>query len=383
MTELKPGKSITTLTGKVKISDKSFQGVQVSQTTGYNYVRINLGLEVSKGNVVWCELMGGYSPTNPIIYAMDKSDNKPTTINWADRLNENIVDSVADFKLHKIGITRDEKGQLEIKKFLSPIDVHDYLQAHLEDGMEVSIRGSFEFSEYKGDTQRKLVIQNIYLPFQPKEGEQVQYKAEFTQTILLDEDSFKKISKEEAKEGEVVVSAYVVNYVGKKDGKVVKKNMPFPLPIVVKINKENPELTKKILEKLFNVKKGKVRELTIEGQIIEGYEESEVSSADIELSAEIKELIEMGLYSEEEAKAKMTVRGNKVSKLVFTRPFLKLKDKDDVSKGMDLELDDEKYTPEDLIVTLEDDTTEIDGLEDMGSTNDTVSDDVWMQALNM
>lgn len=390
MTDLQKGKSFTTLIGKAKINDKTFSGVQVSEKTGYNYTRLNLGVEIAEGSTVYAEQMGGYSPAKPIIFGMNKEDNTPVHINWADRLNETIIESQADFKVHKVGIERDENGRVIVKKFLSPMDMHDYLKEHLKDGMEISVRGSFAFSEYKGDTQRKFQIQNIFVPFEEKEKDEngketgkilpTEYKATFTQTILLDDESFKKITPADSKEGEVTVSAYAVDYVGKKDGKEIKKNLPFSLPITVKINKEKPEATAKILDALFKVKKGKVRELTIEGDIVEGYEQQEVSSKDIQLSPEIQELIALGLYDEKEAMEKLTVRGNKVSKLVFTRPFLK-KDKDDATKLL-MEKDDTKYTQADLY-PAEEEEEKTEELPDLTKTDAPPAEEEWMKALNL
>jgi hypothetical protein len=383
--DLQKGKSYITLTGKAKINEKTFSGEQTSDKSGYKYKRINLGIETAEGNVVYAELMGGYSPSKPTIFAMSKEDNSQLQVNWADRLNEAIVDSVADFRVHKAGLERGEDGKLIVKKFLSPFDLHDYLQENLKDGMEVTIKGSFQFSEYKEETQRKVQIQNIFLAYQKKDEETgellpVNKQATFVQTVLLNEDSFKKITKADAEAGEVVVSAMAVDYVSKKNGKEVKKNMPFSIPVTVKINKENPEMTEKILNALFKVKKGKVRELTIEGHIVEGYEKQEVSSSDIELSAEIKELIAMGLYSEEEAKAKMTVRGNKVSKLVFTRPFLQ-KDKEDATK-LTIDMNDDKYTTDDLFVQIEEEPQE-DPMADIKDEGTPAGDTSWMSALGI
>ncbi|MGN4822115.1 hypothetical protein [Bacillus cereus group sp. MYBK139-2] len=385
-TELQKGKSFVTLTGKVKISDKTFGGEITSPTTGYKYARINLGVETAEGNVVYGEMMGGYAPSNPVIYAMDK-EGQAIQVNWADRLNESVVESIADFKLHKVGVEKGEDGRTIIKKFLSPIDVEAYLKEHLKDGMEVTVKGSFGFSEYKEDTQRKFQIQNIFLAYQKRDEKTnellpVDYRADFVQTILLDEDSFKRITKDDAKEGEVVVQAKVVDYVGKRDNVVIKKNMPFSLPIVVKINKENPEMTEKILNLLFKVKKGQVRELGIEGHIVEGYEKQDVGSADIKLSAEIQELIAMGLYSEEEAKKKMTVRGNKVSKLVFARPLLV---KDEKNPNGTLDMNDNKYKPEDLIVALPEkgEADPLADVHDQGSSTGGAGGNDWMKALGI
>ena len=204
-----------------------------------------------------------------------------------------------------------------------------------------------------------------------------------TQTVLLDEDSFKRITKQDKEDGEVVIRAYAPEYVSKVNGKPYKKTIPFSLPIHVRIG-EDIEKTQKILDKLFKVPKGKIRELTIEGEIVEGYEQGEVSSNDIELSAELKELIEMGLYSEKEAREKMVVRGNKVSKLIFTRPYLQ-KDKDD-AKNLKVAIDDDKYKPEDMIIpdvndlNNEEKKDEEDPFADIETET---NDDDWMQALGV
>lgn len=390
MADLQRGKSIVSVTGKVKISDKTFSGEKVSERTGYRYAQLNLGIEVAEGVTIYGEMMGGYAPKKPVVYAMDK-DNKSFEIAWADRLNEKIVETVADYKLYKVGLERDEQGKLIVKKFLSPLDVEAYLKEHLKQDMEITVRGAFEFSEYNDDVKRKFKIQNIFLAYQPKEKDEngnetgnllpVVKQATFIQTVLLTEDSFKKISKDEAKEGEVVVQAQAVEYVGKKGNKEIKKNLPFTLPITVRINKEKPELTQAILEKLFKIKKGVVREMTIEGTILEGYDKQEVSSADIKISPEIQELIDLGLYSEEEAKAKMTVRGNKVSKLIFTRPFFQ-KDKDDPTKTLPF-MDETKYKPEDLNVVIEEEEN-INIEEDMSLTGGSdESNTDWMKDLGL
>ncbi|MFC9727517.1 hypothetical protein [Bacillus cereus] len=342
MTELKKRISSITVVGKAKIKDTTFSGETTSPTTGFKYCNINLGIETSEGNVIYGKMMGGYSPKKPVLYGMDKDSNQ-MLINWNDRFNEKIIDSSADFKLHKIGVEKDDNDKTIIKRFLSPLDVHDYLQKHLKDGMMVCVKGEYEFSEYNGNDKREFKIKDIYLSNQ-EEG-----FANFRQTILLDEYAISKEALKASKEsGEVVIQAKVAQYVGKRDGKEFKKTIPFSLPVVVKVNQENPEMTQKVLNALFKVKKGKIRELTIEGQIIEGFEKQEISIKDIKISPEVRELIDMGLYDEEEALKKMTVQGNKTRKLVFAKPFLK-KDANDETKLV-IDLDDTKYTPADLVV---------------------------------
>jgi len=386
--KLQKGKSYITVVGNAKVSEFTFSGNKDSKTSDYQYKRLNLGIETTKGNVVYGEAMGGYSPSQnyPIKARTEAGEN--VDISWADRLNESIVGTLNKFSTINVGLVRigdapegeeEDKRKLDVKRFLSFYDAHDYIQEHLVDGTMIMAKGSYAFQNYKEEDQKKFEITDIFLS-KTADGEGF---ANFVQTVLIDEDSFNpKTSMKDAKEtGEIMISARAVDYVSKIDGKKVGMNMTFALPISVKINKENPEMTTKIVNNLFKLKKGKIREITLEGQIFEGYEQSEVSDKDIQISKDVQELIDMGLYSKEEAKEKMTVRGNKVSKLLFTRPFI-LKDKDDATK-LKMDSSDDKYVPEDLFVDIEakEETT-----TDLGGTSEESSNDTgenWLMDLGL
>lgn len=379
MTELKKRISNVAVGGKVKVTDKSFELDKVS-SGGYNYSRMGLSINIEDGVSVFGTLMGGFSTNKKnTVYSFSKASEK-MEIDWADRKIEKIVENVAEFSLYKAGLEREENGDLIIKKFMSAYDFIEYVNEHLEDGSEVIVRGGFAFQEYNDEDQRSFEVQSIMLQRTPKEGEDYKHFANFTQTILLDEYSFKKITTTDAKAGQVVIQAKAIDYMSKRKGKVFKKMVPFSLPIVVKINKENADATKKILDVLFKVKKGVVREMTIEGTILEGYDKAQVSDKDMELSPEVKELIELGLYTNEEAKEKLTVKGSKVSELIFTKPFIQ-KDKDNANKVI-FDLDDSKYTPQDLARPFQEDLEEdsIDMNEDDTKT-DSGAD--WMKELGL
>jgi len=389
---LQKGKSYVTVVGKASLSENSFSGDKTSKNSDYIYNRVNIGIETAEGNKIYGEMMGGYSPSQnyPIKARTKQVDGQPSVnidVAWADRLNESIVETINEFNVIKIGLVREKEpaegvepteeqknSKLIVKKFLSSYDAHDYIQKHLKDGMMIMVKGSYAFNTYNDETQRKLEIDSIFLS-KSEEG-----FANFVQTVVVDEDSLTKESLRNAKEtGEIIVNARAVDYVSKLNGKKIGKNMLFDFPVVVKVNKEKPETTEAIIKKLFSVKKGKVREVTLEGQILEGYEQEEVNEKDIELSKDVKELIEMGLYSMEEAKKKMTVRGNRVSKLLFTRPFI-IRDKDDANK-ITLDIHDDKYTPEDLIVNIEEDenTSIAESIVEESSNAD--GDTSWLQGL--
>src|SRR5699024_680517 len=156
---LKQGRNYVFLTGKVQVNDKSFNGVQESSKSDWQYTRINLGVKTAEGNVVYTQMMVGYSLGNPVLYAFNKEQGQGMLeINWNDRFNEKILDQVANNSFYTIAIETDDKGNAIEKRFLSPIDVEEYLKEHLENDMEVTIAGNFEYQEYQGETQRNIAI---------------------------------------------------------------------------------------------------------------------------------------------------------------------------------------------------------------------------------
>jgi hypothetical protein len=393
MTDLKKEKSYVTLVGNVKINDKSFEGEKTSKS-GYKYKQVNIGFETAEGNVIYGQMMGGFVPSKPIIFTFGK-DGEKAEIAWADRKQKAIVDTISDYKLYRFGIVRKEDNKLDVQKFLSPYDAHDYLKENLKDGELVVARGTFSYSEYNGETQRRFEIQSIFLPKQPDADENgnipaIERFAHFVQTYLFDEDSFKRIAKADKEAGEIFIKGYVPEYVGKRDGKEIKKTLAFPTSLCVKLNPDSAETTEKIAKLLFNVKKGKVRVLTVEGTIVDGYETSEISSGDIEVTDDIKELMALGLYNEETLKERMTVRGNRQSKLVFERPYI-IKDENNPDRPV-MDKDDDKYVPEDLFYAEDEeaptasDTAKTDGEEDAGvdvTKEQKAKDDKWMKDLGL
>lgn len=317
--ELYPSRRNVYLVGKVKLRDDSFKIAQVSKS-GYTYSSANFGVETATGNVVYVEVMGGYSPTNPIIKTQNKAKDS-IDVNWADRLNPKVVEQVNEYKLLKASLAENDA-----QAFLSQFDLIEYMKNNLEDGMEVVVRGQMRLSAYKGEPQRKIEVTGISLPYVKKDDKgnelPVEYRATFTQTLIIDSDSL-DITSEDEEKGETLLQAYAVDYISKYDGEKINKNAMFPLVINVPIGTEQQ---RKVAERLFKVEEEGASEITVEGLVVEGYDSSSTSSAEIELSEELQELVDLGIYTLEEVKSKVTVRGNKVSKLLFTKPAIKKND---------------------------------------------------------
>lgn len=345
------GKANFALIGKAKVTDKTFN-LDNTYDSGWTDNQMYLGVDCGNGNVVFAEMRSGYFPDQDNVIRVfskdDKDDNgksKQVEIDWEDRLNEDLYDTIADSAFLTVGVEKDVKGKTVYKKFLTAFDAVEYLEEHLEDGMIVNVKGTMGYSEYDESVSVKKEITSIVLS---KVEDEADFKATFAQTILLDKDS---IGKTDSEKGTVELNAYVIDYVGKPkiDGKKVevKKNVTYPKTFEVAVHAENPAITAKMLDKFFKVKKkGVINELTVVGNLVEGG--SVVNITEDDIPDDIKELIEMGLYSEEEAKAKLAVGGGKRERrMVITKPDITYVGKDEERKAT-VAFEEGKYTDTDL-----------------------------------
>lgn len=377
---LKKGKAAFTLIGKAKVTDKTFN-LDNSYDSGWTDNQMYLGVDCGNGNMVYGEMRGGFFPDDDNIlrgFSKDDKDDdgksKQVEIAWEDRFDEELLDTIADTSFITVGVEKDVKGKTVYKKFLSAYDAVEYLNEHLEDGMVVNVKGNIGYSEYEDNVTVKKEITSIVLS---KVEDEADFKATFTQTILLGFDS---IGKKDPEKNTIALNAYVVDYVGKPkiDGKKVeiKKNVTYPKTFEVAIN-DNPEITAKMLQKFFKVKKkGSINVLTVMGNLIEGA--AIVNITDDDIPDDIKELIEMGLYSEEEAKAKCAVGGNnRERRMVILKPDITYVGQDDKRKPT-VAFEEAKYEDTDLYFyehALNDAGVEVNDTDDGGSDSDEVSEE--------
>lgn len=377
---LKKGKAAFTLIGKAKVTDKTFN-LDNSYDSGWTDNQMYLGVDCGNGNMVYGEMRGGFFPDDDNIlrgFSKDDKDGDGKSVQvevaWEDRFNDDLLDTIADTSFITVGVEKDVKGKTVYKRFLSAYDAVEYLNEHLEDGMIVNVKGNIGYSEYEDNVTVKKEITSIVLS---KVEDEADFKATFTQTILLDFDS---IGKKDPEKNTIALNAYVVDYVGKLkiDGKKVeiKKNVTYPKTFEVAIN-DNPEITAKMLQKFFKVKKkGTINVLTVVGNLIEGAAIVNITEDDI--PDDIKELIEMGLYSEEEAKAKCAVGGNnRERRMVILKPDITYIGQDDERKPT-VAFEEAKYEDTDLYFyeqALNDAGVEVDDTDDGGSDSGDVSEE--------
>ena len=352
---LKKGKASFTLIGKAKINDYTFD-LDHEYDSGWTSNNMNIGIDCGDGNVVYAEMSGGYFPAkynrdNKVyVHGVKVDDNGKNvddyentfTIDWDDRNDSSILETIGKGCFITVGIEKDEKGNTFYKDFLTEYDAVQYLSEHLADETVVNVKGIISYETDGEKVYIKKKINNIAL----SKAESDKFKATFVQTILLDDGSIGKPDKEK---NTIPMSVYVVDYIGKpkiNGQKIeVKKNFAIPVNMEFGIG-ENAELAAKQLSKFFKAKKNEIIEMTVEGNLIEGGSIVNITTDDI--PDDIKELIEMGFYSEEEALAKCAV-GNtsREKRMIITKPSITYIGEGDNRKPT-VSRDDKKYKPADL-----------------------------------
>lgn len=348
---LKKGKASFNLIGEVKLTDKTFS-LNNEYNSGWTDNSMYVGIDCGIGNIVYAEMRGGFFPDQDnVIRAFsktDKDDNGKSTqleIDWEDRFDGDIIDEVAKTSLITIGIESDVKGRTVTKDFLSAYDAVEYLAEYLENGMVVNVKGNLRYSEYDGNVSVKKEITSIFASKMEEEN----YRATFTQQILVDNKGIGKLDKEK---NTVSLNAYVVDYVGKPkiDGEKydVCQNVVFPRSFEFEMNSEHPELTGKILSKFFKpTKKDNLMTVTAVGNLIEGANIVEIQDEDI--NEEIALLFEANIWDKEsvENKGKAVGQGTREKRMVITKPDIIFVG-DEGDKKPHVAYEDGEYTINDL-----------------------------------
>ena len=371
-----------TLIGKPVINDYTFKLNEKSEKSKWVYNAMNLGIDCGNAfGTVYCECMGGYSEENENkIFAHGKKENgsddfeSQIVVDWSDRFNDDILEEIGQLSFFTVGLERTDKNKVYYKRFLSQYDAIEYIKEHLTEDMVVNVKGNLKYSEYNGNVQVRKNVTSIVLS---KVEDSSDFKAVFTQSILLDKDSasLKNIDKDK---GVMFVDAKVLDYLKEKDGIEVKGQYPYNKQFEFPMDFSNQAQCKKIMDKLFKIKKG-ITQINFDGEFIEGGAVAMATWDDV--PDDIKDLVEMGVYSKEEALAKCTTNGNRERRMVLKKPSIRMVGEDD-NKVPVLSIYPERYEENDLILDYlyqnkNDDEPPFD--EDEESDSDNSMD--WLNAL--
>jgi len=350
---LKKGQASFQLIGEAKVNDYTFK-IDEQSSSGWVYNTMNLGIDCGNGNVVYADMMGGYSSVNDsLIYVHGKKEKNDAgkevddyenrfTIDWDDRFDQDIIDQVGNQCFITVGLEKDAKDKTFAKKFLSAYDAIEYIKDHLTEGTVINVKGNLKYTMYQDNVQVKKEITSVFLS---KADSPSKYSATFQQTILVDKDSIGKYDKES---GSFPITAYVIDYVGKygEDKIEIKQNVAFSKVFQFEVAESDLEKGAKLLAKMFKAKKDNVNEITVEGIIVEGQAKVNITIDDV--PEDIRELIELGAYTEEEALAKCAVGSNREKKMIIKKPLIKFVGEGDDKKPV-VSRQDDKYKFDELV----------------------------------
>lgn len=345
------------IVGQVKINDYTFKLDEKSNKSDWIYNTMNLGIDCGERyGTVYCEAMGGYGAERQNVLYVHGKDEKGNDdfknqyqIDWEDRFTESIVEDIGDLCFMTAGLEKTSQDKTFYKKFLTPYDFIAYCAEHLEDGMVVNVRGQLRYTVYNDTVQCRKEINSIAL----SKAEPKDYKAVFTQTMLIDRDSASKDTIDKEK-GVINVTAHVLEKFREYNGWDLTENgknrgglfVPLRKIFEYEIDREKPELTIAILNKVFKVKKD-VNQITWEGDFIESG--AVIQTTEENLSEEIKQMINLGFYTLEEALAVCAGNGVRERRMVIRRPFIKRIDgENEGEKIPQLQIFEGVYTDDDM-----------------------------------
>ena len=348
-----------TLIGTAKITDYTYTIDKKSESSDWIYNRLNLGVDCgSESGTVYAEMSGGYGSerTNNVVYVHGKDDKgnddfkNQYQIDWNDRFEESILEDVGDACFIKVGLEKDTKDNTYVKKFLSPYDAIVYIKEHLEEGMAINVRGQLRYSLYNGNLQCRKEINSIFL----SRAESNAYKATFVQTMLLDKDSAGKDTIDIEKKV-MYVNAYLLekykefNGWDLTEGGKVKGGIFVPLRKTFEYDLSNktPEQILKTYSSFFRIKKG-VTQITFNGEFVETGATVQATEAD--LTDELRALMDLGMYTKEEALALCAGNGSVERRMILKAVNVRKKENEDGTITPIVQRTDNVYEDDDLLL---------------------------------
>ena len=362
MAELTTGRNNFYMVGKVKINDNSLKDAEQKPGSSWLGVNTGFGLEIEEGNIIYPNIWGGRSLARGVLYGMNKETRKSVQIPFEDKNNETILDTLIPSNFRYAQIEKGDDGKLVEYRFLDDIDYVNYLQENLKHDMEVIVTGRATYSLGKPDEHGDMRIYKRYEisrvrlneTHETEDGEQVlnrEHQASQNSTYLIDESALDKNWKKELEnDGKVRVNGLINHYFSQlpvgsnyeEFKKIASVRQPFY--IIAKTDEEKDKMGK-FIKAFLKVSGDSVNVMDVQLRINEGFETGNVG--DIELSDDAKELIAIGMATEEELRSQLVVRGARTSELIFTRVNLQTIGEGDNAQSVAVQKD--LYTFDDLV----------------------------------
>jgi hypothetical protein len=306
-----------------KLANSSFEFIgKVLQPKITDYsegktLRLQMGIRTSDSNFVFVDLLGSQQDK---LYLMNKG-NKKVMVLWNDRVQQSVIESIADYKKVKIQLNPNEK----IQEFISVYDAINSLRK-INININYRVRGVINFSRYINNSSGQYVTSakftpTLIVPAQDSELPKSTAEIEFIfSKDSLDDTSFNRDKK-------TYVSAYVSSY-----DSDLKSTIFVPFQLV--INAEKVDLSNALQVSSLNYNKNyfippkndKYYATRWSCNVIRGVELADITERD--LTNEQKKQIASGNYTFEEIKIEMRGKFSKdrINEIRLLRPTQKFAD---------------------------------------------------------
>ena len=363
------------LVGRAKINDNTFKIQEVSES-GWEYNNLNLGVDCGeKCGVVYANMMGGFSRERKnVIYVHGKKEDgtddwqNTFQVDWEDRFNEELLDTIGDSCFIIIGLERTDSDKIFRNRFLSQYDAINYVKDNLETDDVITVRGNLKYSFYNDNVTMQRDIQSIFL----SKAEPKDFRATFRQSILIDKESVNPKEDIDTEQNRAKIHARVLDYIKELNGVEIKGNYPFNFNF--DFDFETKEKFTSFYKAIFKVTKG-ITQVNFEGEFVNSGAVVQATTEDI--SDDLKALIDIGMYTEEEVLAKYA-SNNFERRYVLVKPILR-KEGDGESATVVAQIFKERYTEDELdINAITANTVDTDNLAEVMNSDD---DDEWMKEM--
>lgn len=367
--------------GKAKVGGYTFKIDEQSNRSSWVYNSMNLGVDCGeKYGTCYVSLLGGYSPerTNTI-YAHGKDANnrddfkKRIEVSWDDRFNDDILSEIGDQCFIRVGIEKTVQGNTFTKKFLSEYDAIKYIKENIVDGMVITVSGDIKYSIYNGNVSVNKEIKSIFIS---NTSDPNKFHSTFTQSVLIGADSasMTDVNKET---GIMPVDAIVLDYIKEYNGHEIKGQFPYHKSMEWQFDLSDSDKCKKIYNKIFNVKRG-YTQITFDGDFVSSGG-SVIVDYDNDVPDDIKELVEDGIYTKEEAIASCTTSGSKETHMILRQPSIFITGTDDEKKPT-LQVFPEQYSEDEICFDFDSDDNENFGASEKEQDGN-IGDEDWLSML--
>lgn len=281
---------------------------------------MNFGIKESDNNMAFVELTDS---VKDIIKTYD-TDNHKIEIDWEDRLNPDIIKTVANYRKYVVNLGDDFGGRCE---FITRYDLLKYLEDALPTYKgKVLVVGDYSRSYYKGKYYDKFRVQSVYAVDEGRKNRLGLTIDFYYNKDCIDQADFKAEKK-------IYIDGYIQQYINNDEG---NKYMPMQLVFnATKYDMEN-EKHKALFDykmEYVDIKNKNMGHLAWEVVLIRGSETVEFTY-DM-LTEKQKQQVDLGIRELDDFKPKSNILGDKINEFRVFEPIIKDMGKDnDFSDGI-------------------------------------------------